>query len=147
MQVPDYIGEWVDCERNLLALGVHFDSRIRTLETQRARITSSPNAETLREIDIKAVDRELEPLRLKAMAAHEGMLYHDSRDVGGCDPRMQTWISMAIKAGRYVTPDTFGPSLHAQEEDSDTPLRVVRGRESGLGAFDLGNPTMSTAGR
>ena len=142
-----YRGDERDFDVNIRNLQTHLEGKIRTLEAQRARIASGPNAESLRENDIKAVDRELEPLRVKAEAAADGQFWHDSRSVGGCDPKVQAWASIAIALGRYVTPDTFAPSLHASREQDASPLQVLRGRSAGQGAFDLGNPSFSTAGR
>jgi hypothetical protein len=142
-----YRGDERDFDVNIRNLQTHIEGKIRTLEAQRARIATGPNAESLRENDIKAVDRELAPLRIKAQAAAEGQFWHDSRSVGGCDPKVQAWASIAIALGRYVTPSTFGVSLHASREQDATPLRVIRGRESGQGGFDMGNPSFSTAGR
>ncbi len=137
MPIPQYIGEWVDFPKNIQALAVRFDSEIRTLEEQRARVASGPNAESLRALDIEAIDATLRPLRYKAAAAHEGLLWVDPRDVSGADASTQKWKAMARKAGCVVYPEQFGPSLHDQAEDDKTPIRVLRGGERGV---NLGAP-------
>jgi hypothetical protein len=47
---------------------------------------------------------------------------------------------MSLKAGRYLTPDQFEPSIHAMAEKDATPLSVVRGNPSGL--QNLGSPAV-----
>ena len=146
--MPEFVGEWVDFAKNIEALAGHLDACVRVLEDKRARIESGPNHPDLKANDLAAIDRELAPLRFKAQAAYEGAYFYDPRELSGLDPNHQRWVAMARKAGSLVTPDTFEPSLHAQEEDKATPLRVIRGgRESGQGGFDMGNPSFSTAGR
>ena len=145
--MPEYCGEWVDFPKNIEALAGHLDACVRVLEEQRARIESGPNHPDLKSNDLATIDRDLVPLRFKAQAANSGAYFYDPRELSGLDPNHQRWVAMARKAGFLVTPDTFAPSLHASREDKATPLKVIRGRGEGQGAFDLGNPTMSTAGR
>lgn len=136
--MPEFIGEWIDAEKNILALAVHLDAQVRRLEERRARIASGPNAPELRANDLAAIDAELEPLSLKAKAAAAGKFLHDPRDVAGCDPQHSRWIAMAIKSGRYVTPEQFGQSVH--DTDRKQPIKVIRGGS----ATNMGSPSMAT---
>jgi len=131
----EYIGEWVDAEKNILALAVRLDAEIRTLEDQRNLKLSSPSHPDLVRNDIASIDAQLKPLRFKAAAAHQGQLWVDPRDPSGADPATQRWKAMARRAGRIVYPDNFGPSLH--DTDKHVPIKVERG---GNGAFNLGAP-------
>lgn len=132
-----YEGDSRDFDVNIRNLATHLQGKIRTLESQRARISTSPDHPDLRANATKALDDQLGPLRLKAEAAENGQYFADPRDVENCDPSSQRWASLAIALGRYVTPDTFEPSLH--DTDATAPIKVIRGGT----AKDLGSPTMS----
>ncbi|MGO9166290.1 MAG: hypothetical protein ACLP56_05405 [Candidatus Sulfotelmatobacter sp.] len=139
IRLPTYEGTWVDCERNLKALAIRFDSDIRKLEAQQSQVATGPNHPMLRDQKVKALEDELEPLRFRASAAHEGLFFHDPAKPSAGDREYQKWVGMAVHAGRVVYPDEFEPSIHAQAVKDAAPLVVVRGDRAGL--RDLGAPT------
>ncbi len=127
-------------DQNIADKATALAAAVRDLEERRARVESGPNAPELRANDIAAIDAELTPLRYKAEAADDGMLFWDPRDVSGADPVHQTWVARARERGRIVRPDNYGPSVH--DLDRKDPIKVIRGNPTG--AHDLGNPSMAT---
>jgi|SRR5271157_1914758 len=125
-------------DQNIKDLASSLAGKVRNLEDERNRIETGPNHPELKANEIATVDAKLEPLRIHALAAEKGVLFHDPRDMGGLDRDRQTWVARARERGRLVNPTNFGPSLHASEA---VPLKVERGRSD---SFNLGSPTMST---
>lgn len=126
---------------NIAELAGAFAAAVRSLEDARARVESGPNHPDLKANDLKAIDDQLGPARLRSQAAEDGVYFYDPRDVSGGDRDAQTWVARARERGMLVNPSNFGPSLHASETDEGSPLKVIRG---GDGAFNLGSPTMNT---
>jgi hypothetical protein len=125
-------------DQNIADLATALAAQVRNLEDRRTRIASGPNAPELRANDIAALDAQLTPLRYKAEAAADGMLYWDPAEISGANPIHQTWVARARERGRIVRPDNYGPSVH--DLDQTQPIKVIRG---GTGAHDLGNPSMA----
>jgi hypothetical protein len=124
--------------QNIEDLATALAAEVRALEARRARVESGPNAPELKVNDLAAIDAQLLPLRYKAEAAADGMLFWDPAAISGADPIHQTWVARARERGRLVNPSNYGPSVH--DLDQAVPIKVVRG---GNGASNLGSPTMS----
>jgi hypothetical protein len=124
--------------QNIEDLATALAAEVRALEERRARVESGPNAPELKVNDLAAIDAQLLPLRYRAEAAADGMLFWDPAAVSGADPIHQTWVARARERGRIVRPDNYGPSVH--DLDQTQPIKVLRG---GDGARNLGSPTMS----
>ena len=99
-------------DQNVNDLADHLAGKVRALEDERNMVATSPNAPQLREVKLAAIDLKLATLRLHAEAAAMGVIFHDPRDVSGCDPAVSAWVSKARELGRLVNPTNFGPSLH-----------------------------------
>ena len=125
--------------QNIEDLATALAAEVRALEERRARVASGPNAEVLKANDLVAIDAELTPLRYKAEAASDGMLFWNPAEVSGTDPVRQVWVARARERGRLVTPSTYGPSVH--DLDQTQPITVVRG--SGAAGAALGSPSMT----
>ncbi len=126
-------------DQNIADLATALAGKVRDLESQRAVIENGPNHPELKRVDLAAIDAELDVARLHALAAADGMVFHDPRDMSGLDRDHQTWVAKARERGRLVNPSNFGPSLHASK---DVPIRVVRGGDP----TNLGAPTVSVQG-
>jgi hypothetical protein len=138
---PPYEGNWTDFDKNISALSGHLDAHVRDEEDKRARVESGPNHPDLKAQELAHMDGALGTLRMKAAAAKKGYFFHDLRSMSGASPEHQKWVAMARKAGKLLNPGNFWPSLHAQNEEKASSLKVIRGGE---GAFNLGSPAIST---
>src|SRR5271157_2466030 len=114
-----------DWATNIRELAGHFAGVVRNLEDQRNRVANGPNHPELKTNDLKALDDQLGPARLRAQAAAAGVYFFDPRDVSGSDPVAQTWVAKARERGMLVNPSNFGPSLH--DQDQTVPIKVIRG--------------------
>ncbi len=123
---------------NIAELAGALAGMVRNLEDQRRRVETGPNHPELKANDLAAIDAQLAPLRMRALAASDGVYFYDPRDVSGGDRDAQHWVAAARERGMLVNPSNFGPSLH--DRDQTQPIKVVRG---GDGAKNLGSPTMS----
>ncbi len=126
-------------QTNILELAGALAAGIRQLEEQRNRVETGPNHPELKVNDLAALDAKLGPLRLKLQAAEMGVYFYDPRDVSGSDPAHQTWAAKARERGMLVSPDNFGPSLHAEALARAAPLLVIRGRGDPV---NMSSPTM-----
>lgn len=123
---------------NIAELAGSLKAKVANLEARRQRVSSGPNAPELRQNEVAAIDAELQTARWHASAAAQGKIAWDPRDVSGCDPRRQRWVSEARQRGMLVTPGET--SVH--DTDPRAPIKVIRGG-GGAGANNLGSPTMS----
>lgn len=126
-------------DQNIADLATALAAEVRALEDRRSRVASGPNAEVLKANDLAQLDAELLPLRYKAEAAADGMLFWNPAEVSGANPIRQTWVARARERGRIVRPDNYGPSVH--DLDQTQPITVVRG--AGQAGAALGSPSMS----
>ncbi len=92
---------------NLARLADHLEGQIRNLDALPSRAS------------------EVAELRIKAQAASEGYLVHDSRSISGCDRTTQVWRAKLGAVGRVVRPDQYWPDGKAPKRE---PIKVVRGR-------------------
>ena len=108
---------------NVNDLNTAHEAEVRRLSEQRERVSTGPNAEELRRLDVQAIDRQIYKAAIHAEASNAGLLYHDPGDVDNCDPTRQKWIAEAAKRGRILRHGDV--SLH---DDPAQPMRVERGR-------------------
>ena len=88
---------------NMERLADHFEGQIRNLDALPSRAA------------------EVAELRIKAQAASEGYLVHDSRSISGCDARTQVWRARLGGVGRVVSPSQYWPDGKAPKAE---PIKV-----------------------
>ena len=121
-------------DQNIKDLASALAGKVRNLEDERNRIETGPNHPELKANEIATVDAKLEPLRIHALAAEEGVLFHDPRDMGGLDRDRQTWVARGARKGAAGQPDQLWAEPARQRsrttQGRTRPQRLVQSRFS-----------------